>query len=123
MIKTNLPPSNITDSAESTRLFFDSYGLPELEFNAVEVDTAVAFFQARGFENDAAFITAAVILKQAKIDEMPVRQLLDTLVGFTSIELSALVAEILNNNRSVISTLGFRRTEIKPDQISRNISA
>jgi len=122
-MKTNLPPLNIADSAESTKIFFNSYGLPELEFNASEVDTAVGFFKSRGFEEDAAFVTAAVILKQAKIDEVPVRQLLDTLNTFTGIEISALIAEILNNNRSSISSLGFRKNTGKVDLISRNISA
>jgi hypothetical protein len=122
-IKTNLPLPEVTDSAENTKVFFDTYGIADLEFNAVDVDSAVAFFTSRGFAQDAALITASVILKQAKIDDMPVRQLLDTLKTFEGIQLSALVAEILNNNRTAISTLGFRQRYSKPDQISRNIAA
>jgi hypothetical protein len=122
-VRTNLPIPDVSDSAESTKVFFDSYGTAEIEFNAVDVDTAVSFFTSRGFANDAALITAAVILKQAKIDEIPVRQLLDTLKTFEGIQLSGLIAEILNNNRNPISTLGFRQKAVKPDQISRNIAA
>jgi len=122
-MKTNLPPPVITDSAEATKIFFNSYGLPELEFNASEVDIAVGFFKSRGFEDDAALVTAAVILKQAKVDGISVKELLDTLRTFTGIEISGLIAEILNNNRSSISALGFRKSIGKIDLISRNISA
>lgn len=122
-LRTNLPLPEISDSAETSKVFFDTYGTPEIEFNAVDVDAAVGFFTARGFENEAALVTASVILKQAKIDRMPVKELLDTLKTFEGIQLSALVAEILNNNRTPISTLGFRQQSVRPDQISRNISA
>lgn len=122
-VRTNLPLPEVADSAESTKVFFDTYGTPDIEFNAIDVDSAVSFFTSRGFEKDAALITASVILKQAKIDGMPVRELLETLKTFEGIQLSALIAEILNNNRTPISTLGFRQRSIKPDQISRNISA
>lgn len=122
-VRTNLPLPEITDSAEITKVFFDTYGIPDIEFNAVDVDTSVSFFTSRGFSQDAALITASVILKQAKVDEIPIRQLLDTLKTFEGIQLSALVAEILNNNRTPISTLGYRQRSAKPDQISRNIAA
>jgi hypothetical protein len=122
-LRTNLPSPEITDSAEGTKLFFDSYGSEDIEFNAIDVDSAVAFFKQRGFEDDAALITAAVILKQAKVDQMPVGELLDTLKTFSGVQMSSLIAEILNNNRTPISTLGYRYKPVKPDQISRNISA
>lgn len=122
-LRTNLPIPEAADSAENTKVFFETYGVPEIEFNAVDVDSAVAFFTSRGFAQDAALITASVILRQAKVDEVPVRQLLDTLKTFEGIQLSALIAEILNNNRTPISTLGFRQRSAKPDQISRNIAA
>ena len=123
MSRTNLPIPEVAAGAEATKVFFENYGTTDLEFNAVDVDATVNFFTSRGFENDAALITAAVILKQAKVDQMPVKELLDTLVTLEGIQLSALIAEILNNNRTPISTLGFRQKTILPDQISRNISA
>jgi hypothetical protein len=120
--KTNLPKPSFTDSAERTRLFFDNFDQQPLEFNAVEVDAAIAFFQGQGFQDDAALITAATVLKQAKLDEIPVKQLLDTLGDLDGFKLSALIGEILNNNRSPISTLGYR--DVRPDdnEITRNIS-
>ena len=111
------------DSAAATKLFFDSYGKDPLQFNANEVDAAVGFFTARGFDSDAATATAVVLLKQSKIDSVPVFKLLDTLKTLTGIQLSALVGEILNNNRSPISTLGFRLVSVEKENQTRNISA
>jgi hypothetical protein len=103
-------------------LFFDTYGIAPLEFNAVEFDLAIAFFKSKGFEDDAAVITASTILKQAKLDNMQVQQLLDSLKGFNDLQISALVGEILNNNRSPISTLGFRVVNNRSDLITRNVA-
>ena len=107
-IKTNLPPTQNTDSSDLTKLFFDTYGQNPLEFAATDVDSAITFFEKKGFGKDAATITAVTILKQAKIENQPIYQILDTLQGFNSLQLSSLVGEILNNNRPATSTLGFR---------------
>lgn len=121
---TNLPiPSSdklTQDSAEPTKLFFDTYGQVPLEFNASEVDATVSFFKSKGFDDDAANITAATLLKQAKLDGTPIFQILDTLTGFDNLDLSSLVGEVLNNNRMSSSTLGFRTNPVIPNQI-RNI--
>lgn len=118
---TNLPIPQVEDSAEATKLYFDQYAESPLEFNASEVSSAVAFFQTRGFKDDAATATAAAILKQAKLDNAPVFKILDTLKGFDSLQLSALVAEILNNNRRASSTLGFRVSNVTKVEAQRNI--
>lgn len=121
---TNLPiPSTdklTQDSAAATKLFFDTYGQAPLEFNASEVDATVSFFKSKGFDDDAANITAATLLKQAKLDGTPIFRILDTLSGFNSLDLSSLVGEVLNNNRTSSSTLGFRTNPVIPNQI-RNI--
>lgn len=118
---TNLPSNENVDSAESTKLFFDSYGQAPLEFSSTDVDSAISFFENKGFDKDAAIITAVTILKQAKIDAIPVYQLIDTLKGFTALQLSSLVGEILNNNRPATSTLGFRVADGSKFSQSRNI--
>jgi hypothetical protein len=105
---TNLPSTLSTDSASATKLFFDAYGEQPLEFNSTDVDATVGFFESKGFDRDAATITAVTLLKQAKIESQPIFQILDTLKGFSSLQISALVAEILNNNRPSTSTLGLR---------------
>lgn len=122
MATTNLPNRILEDSAAGTKLFFDTYGQQPLEFSSSDVDVTVAFFTSRGFDTDAALVTSTMLLKQAKIDQTPITSLLDTLTGFTDLELSQLVGEVLNNNRTPTSTLGFKIGSVKPNQI-RNIAA
>lgn len=121
-MNTNLPPEQIQDSAAATKLFFDTYGDQPLEFNATEVDACIAFFTKNGFEQDAAIITATALLKQSKIENVPIFRILDSLGKNSGIKLSALVAEILNNNRTASSTLGYREP-VTPSNITRNIHA
>jgi len=122
MATTNLPDKPIEDSGAATKLFFDSYGESPLEFKAVEVDACINFFRSKGFADEAAIVVAAALLKQAKLDNLPIYSVLDSLGGFDSLQLSTLVGEILNNNRVPTSTLGFRTTPVRPNQ-TRNIIA
>lgn len=119
---TNLPSRIIEDSAAGTKLFFDRYGEAPMEFSANDVTLAVSFFESAGFDTDAANTVAMTLLRQAKIDSLPVGQILDSLKGLNTMSLSQLVGEILNNNRVPTSILGFRTTDVKPNQI-RNIAA
>jgi hypothetical protein len=119
---TNLPAQPIEDSAASTKLYFENYGETALEFPANDVTAAVSFFQQAGFDLDAASTSAAVILRQAKIDGTPIFQILDTLKNFPGVSLSQIVAEILNNNRVPTSILGYRTQNINSDK-TRNIAA
>ena len=119
---TNLPIQTIEDSAAGTKLYFDTYGEQALEFPANDVSFTQAFFEKAGFEPDAASVVTMTLLRQAKIDGTPITQILDTLKNFPTIELSQLVGEILNNNRVPTSLLGFRTTDVKPNQ-TRNIAA
>jgi hypothetical protein len=73
---TNLPANPIEDSAAATKLYFENYGEAALEFPSNDVTTAVSFFQQAGFDLDAASTSAAVILRQAKIDGTPIFQIL-----------------------------------------------
>lgn len=119
---TNLIRDVSSDSASSTKLFFDTYGISPLEFNSVDFDSAVTFFKGKGFEEDTAIVTASTILKQAKLDNMPIKKLLDTLSGFNDLQISALVGEILNNNRSPISVLGYRVKNDRSNLVTRNVA-
>jgi hypothetical protein len=122
MATTNLPPKQIEDSAAGTKLFFDSYGEQPLEFNATEVDACISFFEKKGFNNDAAIVVSSVLLRQAKFEGNPIFSILDTLSGFDSVQLSALVSQILNNNRIPTSVLGYKTPIVQTD-ILRNIAA
>lgn len=119
--KSNLPQTTPVDSALGTRLYFDQYGQAPLEFNSNDVDAVLGFFKGKGFGDEAATTTAMILLKQAKVDEMPVFKLIDTLKSFEGLQLSALVGEILNNNRSNISTLGFKMKMVDKANQTRNI--
>lgn len=121
MTNSNLPASERIDSAENTKVFFENYGIRPLEFSAAEVDAAIGFFSARGFDDDAAEITAAVLLNQAKIEGLPVFQILDSMKSLTDIEVSGIVAEILNNNRPVTSALGYKVVDPQVSVKARNI--
>lgn len=120
---TNLPSIEIQDSAAGTKLYFNTYGEDVMEFSANDVTLAVNFFTRAGFDKDAAETVAVTLLRQAKIDAVPITTILDTLVGFPTKTLSQLVGEILNNNRVPTSLLGFRTAEVKPVAQSRNIAA
>lgn len=120
---TNLPIKTETDSGAATKLFFDTYGNPQLEFSPNEVSASIAFFQGKGFSDDASIVTAQVLLRQAKIDGTSIFKILDTLKTFNGIQISALVAEILNNNRSVTSVLGYRTVAVEKQNQTRNIFA
>lgn len=121
MATTNLPPSVKEDSAGGTKLFFDNYGQEPLEFNANDVTACVGFFQKKGFDEDAALVVSTVLLKQAKLDNVPIYSLLDSLNQFDGLGLSQVVGEVLNNNRTPTSTLGFRTNAVTSVQ-SRNIA-
>jgi hypothetical protein len=121
-MSTNFVKESPGDSADPTKLFFDTYGIAPLEFNSIDFDSSVTFFKSKGFEEDAAIVTASTLLKQAKLDNISVQKLLDTMKGFTDLEISALVGEILNNNRSPISILGYRVRNNGSDLITRNVA-
>lgn len=122
MATTNLPSQQVEDSAAGTKLFFNNYGQETLEFNANDVNSTVSFFEKNGFEKDAALVVSTVLLKQAKLDGTPIYKILQSLEQFDGLGLSQVVGEILNNNRTPTSTLGFRTPNIKVTQ-SRNIAA
>jgi hypothetical protein len=122
-MNTNLPSTVIEDSASATKLFFDEYGQAPLEFSATDVESAVGFFQNQGFDRDAAEITAMVVLRQAKFENIPVFKLIDQLKSLEGMKLSALVGEILNNNRPSSSALGFKMGKVDDELKTRNIAA
>ena len=93
---------------EITTEYFNNFYNLEISYNPSEVDAVIGYFLKRGFEKVSAINTASVLLQQAKIDELNVQQLIDTLKGVTDVQLSLIVAQILNFNREKTSVLGFR---------------
>jgi len=123
---SNLPASATTksqDSALRSLLYFNQYGQQGLEFRAEDVDATIGFLKGKGFAEQAAVVTGVILLKQAKLDNIPVYQLLDSLEGLESLQLSSIVGDILNENRFPTSLLGFRITKVRNEEQERIILA
>jgi hypothetical protein len=97
-----------TDSSTEVKEFFNSYYSKKISFTSNQVDSVVGFFKKRGFETSSATATATILLEQSKIDNVNIFKLLDTLEGLSDIAISQLVATILNNNRSKVSSIGYK---------------
>ena len=119
---SNLPiikPTKFSD--RDVVRFFDTFRDAPLEYSANQVDAVVSFFSKRGFDETAAISTATILLQQAKIDDVNVYKLLDTLEGLSEVELSKIVAEILNLNRPKSSSLGYKIKTTTQALENRNI--
>lgn len=120
---SNIPTKPIDDLSKSTRVFFDTYGKKFLEFGANESEAAIGFFLDKGFQRDAAETTAFLLLEQAKLERRSIFKLLDTMRGLDDLQLSNIVATILNSKRKPISQLGYKFITDVPINIKRNIKA
>lgn len=123
-MSSNLPeekPKNYSDKGVTT--FFNNYFSKTLSFPTNQVDAVITFFEKRDFDKSAAITVGTTLLQQAKIDNVNIFKLLDTLKGLNEVQLSAVVTEILNYNRAKTSTLGYRRTESPEKVEKRNIVA
>jgi hypothetical protein len=122
MITTNnLPATESSDSSTDVKLFFDKFFLHEVSFPAAEIDTVTGFFLKRGFDDTASKSVTIVLLNQARQDSVNVFQLIDTLKGLTDVQLSQVVAEVLNAYREKTSILGYKTAELVDLFESRNI--
>ena len=112
-VKTNLEPG--APNAKETKTFFNKYYNVEISYPAAEIDAVVSFFTKRGFDITPAISVATVILQQAKLENVPVFEVLDTLKGLDEVQISAVVAEVVNLNRPKTSVVGTRNinNEIK----------
>ena len=109
------------DSSAEVKEFFDKYFTDPISYSATQVDSVVGFFLKRGFAESSATGVATVLLQQAKIDNVNVYTLLDTLKGLEDVQISGLVGEIVNYNRSKVSVIGFKTDNTITRQESRNI--
>ena len=104
----NLPRIESTDSADSVKSILDKYFTSSISFPTNQVDAVIGFFENRGFDKTSAQTIGTILMQQARLDDFNVFELLDTLKGWDALKLSAVVTEILNYNRSKISTLGYK---------------
>lgn len=105
---SNLPNTPSADSASEVKEFFNQYLTQSISYPSNQVDAVIGFFENRGFEKTSAVAVATVLLQQAKLDNVNVFELIDTLKGLSKVQLSNVVAAVLNFNRQKISTLGFK---------------
>lgn len=117
----NLPRSATSDSAEQVKSFFDRYFQHQVTFPSNQIDAVLGYFLKRGFQEEAAKSTSIVLLNQARIENIPVFQLLDTLKGLTDSQLSQVITEVLNIYREKSSVLGFKIIQTDETIESRNI--
>ena len=120
---TNLPQKEKDRLQKTIDSLRQTQYVEPFQFNANDYDATVGFFVKRGFDRQPAEETAYVILQQAKIDSVPVTQILDILTGATPAQLSELITVVLNANRYKTSRLGVRNTRTSKDSVSRNIKA
>ncbi len=121
-MNSGLPVRNITKkSDEDVRLFFDKYLTKSINFNDNDLNSVVGFFENKGFDKSSAISVSIVMLQQAKLDNIKVFKLLDTLKGYQDIQLSAVVAEVLNYNRKRTSAIGFKKENTDNRLEKRNI--
>jgi len=103
------------------KTFFDSYFTNTVSFPAGQIDAVVGFFQKRGFGRSSANSTAIVILNQARNENVQVFSVLDSLKSLTDVQLSQVVAQLLNTSREKTSLLGYRIQPVTDTYESRNI--
>ncbi len=116
---SSLPSTNTNNTDKEVTEFFDKYYTKSLSFPTNDVNAVIGYFDKRGFSSEAAKATATVLLTQAKLDNIPVFQLLDTLQGLTEAQLSNVVAEILNFNRDATSSIGYSTADKISDKTER----
>ena len=68
----------------------------------------VGFFESRGFERTFQYKHSGSNFKQAKIDNVKVFELLDSLKGLDKVQLSYIVTEVLKTTDQLISFLGYK---------------
>jgi S-adenosylmethionine:diacylglycerol 3-amino-3-carboxypropyl transferase len=115
---SNLPSQT---SSGDVKQFFDKYYDQKISFPANQIDAVVGFFLKNGFDIESARSTGIVLLNQAKADNVNVFELIDTLKTLTDVQLSQVVAQILNAYREKVSLLGYRIAPLVDTYESRNI--
>jgi len=118
---SNLPPT--TAPTNATVQAFDNYYKQPLELDASTYTAMTGFFTSRGFDKAAADNIAVILMKQSKLDNFNPMKVLDTIRSLDTVEISALVSEIINYNRFKTSFLGYALNFTANAEVLRNIQA
>ena len=118
----NLPTvQTLPDSSIEVKSFFDKFFQHQISFPSNQIDATVGFFLKRDFDTESARSVSIVLLNQARADNVNVFELIDTLKTLTDVQLSQIVAQILNAYREKISLLGYRIAPLADTYEARNI--
>ncbi len=118
MSLTNIP---INKKSDDTIVSFDNFYKGDLEINPAVFAAMTGFFTSRGFGEIASDSISTTIIGQARQDGYNPMEILDTLKGFNNVELSSLIAEIMNYNRFKSSSLGAAQPFKTNELVARNI--
>ena len=118
----SLPSTNIKKrSDKEVTQFFDKYYTTSFSFPPYVFDAVIGFFEKRGFSLDEAIATSTDLLTQAKLDNVKVFEILDTLKGLKDVQISNVVAEILNYERNRTSSIGYTNLHNQDKLERRNV--
>jgi hypothetical protein len=120
MTPSNLPHQKQTGQA-SVKTFFGTNLVKSYSFTANEIDACTGFFLKRGFDANSANSIAIIMLTQARAENVHVFKLLDTMKALTDVQLSQVVAQVLNSTRDSTSLLGYRTKPATNTYEARNI--
>lgn len=104
-MSSGLPPILPKDDRNQ---LFNRYLNKNISYKPSDFDALVSYFLKRGFEQTSAINTSVILLEQASIDKLNVQQIIDTLSGLNEVQLSKVVATILNYNRPKSSKIGYK---------------
>jgi hypothetical protein len=119
----NIPSQKSSSSSDQTVEIFNNYYNLPININNNELIAMIGFLEKRGFDKSSAETTAITILTQAVKDGYSAMQIMDTLTGVDSVDISKLVAEIINLNRLKTSQLGVTQTFSISESVTRNVLA
>jgi hypothetical protein len=120
-MSTNLPLPQSSNTTVDVKQFFNKYYTNQISFPSNQIDAVVGFFLKNGFDPESARSTSIVLLNQANEDNVNVFELIDTLKTLSDVQLSQVVAQILNAYREKTSVLGYRIETYYDEYESRNI--
>lgn len=120
-MSSNLPIEVSVDSSVEVKSFFDKYYSTTVSFPTNQIDAVVGFFSNHGFSIESANSISIVLLNQARADNVNVFELVDSLRGLSDVQLSQVVAQVLNSYREKTSLLGYRVAQIVDKYEDRNI--
>lgn len=120
-MQTNiLPESNLPDSADKTKNYFNNYGKLPNEFISNQIEQVVAFFTSNGFSKESAEVIATIFLEESKKSNSSPLTYLDFLKTSQGVNLTNAVSLLINQYRGPTSKLGFISEIQIAESIKRN---